>query len=233
MRGEYEITSVILSTSLGSPPLARGILPCFLDRSRFAGITPACAGNTQSRAHQKRYQRDHPRLRGEYSTKFSKMDLISGSPPLARGIPLHPSRQPVPHRITPACAGNTRKLRCRSWQMRDPPRLRGEYRLQIDPVDRILGSPPLARGIPCCPFTISDARGITPACAGNTYLYISDENISGDHPRLRGEYAILWHNGLYSSGSPPLARGILVVVSAVDGLIGITPACAGNTPVCL
>ena len=32
-------------------------------------------------------------------------------------------------------------------------------------------------------------------------------------------------------GSPPLARGILILSSLPSGILGITPACAGNTVV--
>ena len=50
-----------------------------------------------------------------------------------------------------------------------------------------------------------------------------------DHPRMRGEYL----NGIgmanLCSGSPPHARGILPAVPERVALVGITPACAGNT----
>ena len=71
--------------------------------------------------------------------------------------------------------------------------------------------------------------GITPACAGNTRLGYSPGEGYGDHPRLRGEYFDNPSKLVQIAGSPPLARGILVMSD--DGItpIGITPACAGNT----
>ena len=52
-----------------------------------------------------------------------------------------------------------------------------------------------------------------------------------DHPRLRGEYSkniILIKTEV---GSPPLARGILGLISQLMDTGGITPACAGNTSI--
>ena len=54
----------------GSPPLARGILYIFSGCSRQSGITPACAGNTWMQLCDWIKQRDHPRLRGEYTKKI-------------------------------------------------------------------------------------------------------------------------------------------------------------------
>ena len=51
--------------------------------------------------------------------------------------------------------------------------------------------------------------GITPACAGNTAIAISQQGGPRDHPRLRGEYC--------------------VKVNKACCIHGITPACAGNT----
>ena len=51
----------------------------------------------------------------------------------------------------------------------------------------------------------------------------------GDHPHLRGEYAAAISSRTSSSGSPPLAWGILH--HSVDNLQAkrITPTCVGNT----
>ena len=51
--------------------------------------------------------------------------------------------------------------------------------------------------------------GITPACAGNTAIAISQQGGPRDHPRLRGEYKLLLMFDFRKQGSPPLARGIL------------------------
>ena len=56
------------------------------------------------------------------------------------------------------------------------------------------------------------------------------DGVVRDHPRLRGEqHADPWHK-CKRGGSPPLARGTVVVLKSVEVERGITPACAGNRP---
>ena len=153
--------------------------------------------------------RDHPRLRGEYPYK-------PGDPIRLMGI-------------TPACAGNTAggapDLRCN----RDHPRLRGEYLFQRYNGLHSAGSPPLARGILISASDCGLLDGITPACAGNTFLAEMHRTGEGDHPRLRGEYFSNSSQTFGVRGSPPLARGIRIMRYIVVIWVGITPACAGNT----
>ena len=51
----------------------------------------------------------------------------------------------------------------------------------------------------------------------------------GDHPRLRGEYFVIFSSAIVTTGSPPLARGILSPDTHTQEPQRITPACAGNT----
>ena len=109
LRGEYSKKPTAQTSGLGSPPLARGILKILIAVFLTIGITPACAGNTTVVIFCKVYIRDHPRLRGEYCGIIKHIPLSLGSPPLARGIHIHSTRNfPTPG-ITPACAGNTLK----------------------------------------------------------------------------------------------------------------------------
>ena len=71
--------------------------------------------------------------------------------------------------------------------------------------------------------------GITPACAGNTYLNLAPYSRYRDHPRLRGEYLNIYPTDTAMQGSPPLARGIRFTQVPHSSGFGITPACAGNT----
>ena len=71
---------------MGSPPLARGIRKYCREMGYTHGITPACAGNTQNLTLGEAIDRDHPRLRGEYSEMSLHHYGKPGSPPLARGI---------------------------------------------------------------------------------------------------------------------------------------------------
>ena len=73
------------------------------------------------------------------------------------------------------------------------------------------------------------ANWITPACAGSTTYYLCMMTEEGDHPRLRGEYR--WATEYYKlhTGSPPLARGVQVMLWQLRKQKRITPACAGST----
>ena len=71
--------------------------------------------------------------------------------------------------------------------------------------------------------------GDTPACAGNTILANDNFSTFREHPRLRGEYRTSSSILLSSSGTPPLAWGILMVVPLHHDVGRNTPACAGNT----
>ena len=153
-----------------------------------------------------------------------------GSPPLARGTACSGSALRVCIGITPACAGNSWSAYHIFNDIRDHPRLRGEQ-----PVRSLLGaqgggSPPLARGTDSARDGEVIPRRITPACAGNRIVTAMPDGVVRDHPRLRGEqHADPWHK-CKRGGSPPLARGTVVVLKSVEVERGITPACAGNRP---
>ena len=73
------------------------------------------------------------------------------------------------------------------------------------------------------------ARGITPACAGNSPFAADCSAGWGDHPRLRGEQRYIPLCPRRNGGSPPLARGTVNYVLQKFCTSGITPACAGNS----
>ena len=108
--------------------------------------------------------------------------------------------------------------------------MRGEYRDHPKILNSKPGSPPLARGIPGVQKEKGGAERITPACAGNTDLRERISTVYKDHPRLRGEYVSTRPCQTVDRGSPPLARGIRPELRAGSHQSGITPACAGNTP---
>ena len=147
LRGEYGRLPVPLIVPVGSPPLARGIRIIVDVNNSFLGITPACAGNTMTRASVLRTSGDHPRLRGEYWCCLWNGSGKPGSPPLARGILLDARESLEKARITPACAGNTAFLCKMCFHPEDHPRLRGEYSITQVISTVVAGSPPLARGI--------------------------------------------------------------------------------------
>ena len=231
MRGEYLPEPLYIPNHQGSPPLARGVLTdCFLWHPR-KGITPACAGSTQTFHRGLKWRKDHPRLRGEYRNARRVAVGSLGSPPLARGVQRTQTSYILSKRITPACAGSTLHPWLALGCMWDHPRLRGEYFLDCKPNAIELGSPPLARGVLGTFVTKGALARITPACAGSTKYIFTDSYVYKDHPRLRGEYELLGDRESDALGSPPLARGVLTRQSQILPWVRITPACAGSTDV--
>ena len=91
------------------------------------------------------------------------------------------------------------------------------------------GSPPPTRGKRIIPFVNSFLLRITPAYAGKTQLKAKSIISGEDHPRLRGENAILPGHQTLGKGSPPPTRGKLVGKWTIICSPGITPAYAGKT----
>ena len=56
---------------------------------------------------------------------------------------------------------------------------------------------------------------IIPARAGFTSVSAGDLGQEGDHPRSRGVYSAGFDTALASSGSSPLARGLLEIAKAI------------------
>ena len=170
-------------------------------------------------------------MRGEQVRRFGDADINPGSPPLARGTGFFRSSRFISRGITPACAGNSNRDwrdACNIW---DHPRLRGEQEDWTGREIKAMGSPPLARGTDHGPRVRAARHGITPACAGNSPFVPLAECVLQDHPRLRGEQAHSGHSLSRHKGSPPLARGTVVLTVAPFNSDGITPACAGNSKI--
>ena len=85
------------------------------------------------------------------------------------------------------------------------------------------------REIPQAGDEVAKKTRITPACAGNTFIW--GETMSGkrDHPRMCGKYGTSPAFFLRVLGSPPHVREILSLYFFRRFVSGITPACAGNT----
>ena len=195
------------------------------------GITPACAGNTESSTSLPALPWDHPRVCGEYSMIGIPLWRELGSPPRVRGIHARQNLNFGNVGITPACAGNTTSNRRVHPLDRDHPRVCGEYSFPSRFSFSNLGSPPRVRGI-LFPEGISIRRQrITPACAGNTRMVVAVVVPPRDHPRVCGEYGRMRYEDANTLGSPPRVRGIRILGLPAEDRIGITPACAGNTRV--
>ncbi len=73
--------------------------------------------------------------------------------------------------------------------------------------------------------------GITPACAGTTPAILFITTSRKDHPRLCGNDVSNIDRFFQNGGSPPLVRERPVVYDTAVCCLGITPACAGTTPI--
>ena len=86
-RGVYLVGAFGVGSSLGSSPLARGLLEQARRSLRVVRIIPARAGFTGLCGTLSRYRRDHPRSRGVYMGEGFVVVFEGGSSPLARGLP--------------------------------------------------------------------------------------------------------------------------------------------------
>ena len=134
MRGEDSTTASFRRLRSGSPPHARGRRRRWRGLLGGVGITPACAGKTDTTGFPVLSTEDHPRMRGEDMSGIDGTLELLGSPPHARGRPAGRYMLTDWSGITPACAGKTRCPLLRASSPRDHPRMRGEdvdYRLFV------------------------------------------------------------------------------------------------------
>ena len=248
-RGVYSKRCTHRRGSRGSSPLARGLLAVAALADAVRGIIPARAGFTDALARASVGSRDHPRSRGVYCPSLRCAPSRPGSSPLARGLPITPPSFPTRQWIIPARAGFTSGAPPRTLSAADHPRSRGVYDSDNRPGCRPRGSSPLARGLPSELNGFVQVVRIIPARAGFTVCGPRGRGSGRDHPRSRGVYDGLAHDGepaqdhprsrgVYDlrgrpgqrrPGSSPLARGLLVVVLGNRVVGRIIPARAGFT----
>ena len=209
-RGVYASRPWRGPASPGSSPLARGLLAlCTLNEKTFM---------------------DHPRSRGVYPRPWTSSPAPPGSSPLARGLLVGPHAGRGHHRIIPARAGFTEPAPRESLRSPDHPRSRGVYADTAVLAAQVLGSSPLARGLPCFLLTHALSYGIIPARAGFTTARRTTCLRRWDHPRSRGVYVGRSARAGPVAGSSPLARGLRHVDDDAAGRARIIPARAGFTP---
>ena len=193
------------------------------------GIIPARAGFTVCAAWAARGGQDHPRSRGVYLIKYGLSMLTAGSSPLARGLPKTRIDNEGVLGIIPARAGFTATLAQVEASGKDHPRSRGVYRVCTRPLDLILGSSPLARGLLLVGRPSYYERRIIPARAGFTSGPRHRPGDRQDHPRSRGVYRQRRSCARFGAGSSPLARGLPFERRGGHLLLRIIPARAGFT----
>ena len=157
------------------------------------------------------------------------VENIGGSSPLARGLPNSNVLVGIGIGIIPARAGFTIGSALIGDNEPDHPRSRGVYRHRVWLSAVGLGSSPLARGLLLIQVGAQPVDRIIPARAGFTVSHFRIGVPSQDHPRSRGVYSSPPWSPWVSTGSSPLARGLLTVVVVAIGALRIIPARAGFT----
>ena len=146
MCGEQIRPRYVQLLPLGSPPRVRGTGGTPHTKGRRLRITPACAGNRGMPLIYGCSVEDHPRVCGEQITPSPKIPCLTGSPPRVRGTVSYSSYDYSYHRITPACAGNSKCHGPVRVSHLDHPRVCGEQDAIMDSGSSKVGSPPRVRG---------------------------------------------------------------------------------------
>ena len=192
---------------MGSPPHVRGKEVFDFYFAGVFGITPACAGKSNSRCPVLPLSEDHPRMCGEKDTVGLSSTNQVGSPPHVRGKGSPWLCLRFLLRITPACAGKRNPCWNRWAITQDHPRMCGEKLSDLPPQKSTLGSPPHVRGKVNRTFAIPASKGITPACAGKRSTKKRFGRVLWDHPRMCGEKGAAPCQRFIVLGSPPHVRG--------------------------
>ncbi len=173
---------------MGSSPPARG--PLYPHRREFPlrRLIPACAGTTPSLPGGPCSPSAHPRLRGDHLNIVAVPFYVCGSSPPARGPPGMPVSVLLSRGLIPACAGTTSTFFPGSPRGPAHPRLRGDHRNKLKPVEFDGGSSPPARGPQAASPSGEWVAGLIPACAGTTVCRARPYPVCRAHPRLRGDH---------------------------------------------
>ena len=73
MRGEHLAQAMLGLQAQGSSPHARGALVLKQSMQAQCRIIPACAGSTYTLALSATHYRDHPRMRGEHTSRPARL----------------------------------------------------------------------------------------------------------------------------------------------------------------
>ena len=146
-RGVYTARSRTVVGTWGSSPHTRGLRDSRSGPRFLSGIIPAHAGFTPGGADAHAGPRDHPRTRGVYGVVGGAAQLVGGSSPHTRGLPVTLTQGHVSPGIIPAHAGFTTARRRRRPGRRDHPRTRGVYCLILSVWLPAPGSSPHTRGL--------------------------------------------------------------------------------------
>ena len=143
--GKNGYKSMLATPESGSPPRVREKPVRCLHEPRRGGITPACAGKTDTILYMTVPNEDHPRVCGKNAKADYDAKLSAGSPPRVREKLRPVIKLSVTVGITPACAGKTPSKWLDGLNCRDHPRVCGKNCCWLVCDSTILGSPPRVR----------------------------------------------------------------------------------------
>ena len=218
---------------IGSPPHVRERRLVYNIRTGGRRITPACAGKTEHRLSWSCLSKDHPRMCGKDIGKKVSFSYLLGSPPHVRERRWRTGKPARKSRITPACAGKTDSQARLVRSAGDHPRMCGKDCRAVFHTLLQGGSPPHVRERLDEPLKDEPVIRITPACAGKTSVSLAVLDPWRDHPRMCGKDGFTQSSTKACRGSPPHVRERPRIDELVAAKVGITPACAGKTSLCV
>ena len=176
-----------MSDLTGSSPLTRGKRRDEAYLIHGMRLIPAHAGKTSPKHWAQQPAAAHPRSRGENSEPPMRAPSRAGSSPLTQGkqharVLPHPRGKLIPAHAGKTCAWRKRERTC--WAH---PRSRGENGNALTAAINPTGSSPLTRGKLLACVTGVLWRGLIPAHAGKTAIFVFSLSVVGAHPRSRGE----------------------------------------------
>ena len=150
-------------------------------------LIPAHAGKTTPGRSPSQATKAHPRSRGENVRSATSCVAMSGSSPLTRGKPRHPTTQGLATGLIPAHAGKTCSSRAVAALTAAHPRSRGENSGGAGWRRPVSGSSPLTRGKQGRRGGEGHPARLIPAHAGKTTVLSYRGAKLRAHPRSRGE----------------------------------------------
>ena len=206
-RGENARSLASRACRAGSSPLTRGKPRSGGHPDGDGGLIPAHAGKTRRMAPTTLQGAAHPRSRGENVGDVGQHFNQSGSSPLTRGKLDTGPGTVFQHRLIPAHAGKTRRLRVSARPGWAHPRSRGENDSRVNGRVVGAGSSPLTRGKLTGRRNIFLRGRLIPAHAGKTSFRWCLSLSCPAHPRSRGENPSAKRAAAAGWGSSPLTRG--------------------------
>ena len=226
--GEWGVRIFFCPSLIGSSPRVRGMEGIGCRERRRARFIPACAGNGTIANNMLVLISVHPRVCGEWRSRYRRGSRPGGSSPRVRGMVSALMDCAAMGRFIPACAGNGDPVTGVLTVVPVHPRVCGEWLTSMIARASAYGSSPRVRGMVRDFFDRSQAFRFIPACAGNGCVVLMRNTSAPVHPRVCGEWLSCQYVTLLSDGSSPRVRGMVLPNPLRIFHYRFIPACAGN-----